>query len=559
MSPAELGRQPVDQSALEAACRGAGATEVRPHTDYQDRPLEWITEHLGVRRETLAWSNNPGYEGHEWDGTEEPMLRILQAVAEGNDVGVESGNATGKTFLLACISLWFLACFEDSKVVTVAPKQAQLLEHVWDEIGGMYERFRQHFPDAELLSTGKLRMKPEAGDRETWAATAFVCGVGASEKVATKAQGFHAEHLLVITEESPGIHPAIMRALLNTQSAPHNFQLSVGNPDFEEDPLHQFCTQPDVEHVRISALDHPNVVTGDPTVVPGAVSRSQVERLRQRYSATPALYKSRVRGVSPEQAFGAVLHQFDPARHRQGWTEEAVRKVVQEQRWPLFGGMDFGSWRFAFVLCMADRNGRVHVIDEVFSQEEAMQKRAERVTETINQYRPQGKVRLWGDSANRQHILELNRAFRRLGVSYRVGGVERENKLRGASVERLNDLLYRQRLLLRRELGQGMQWKLGQDTQSDGEPMQGSRLLWEIKNWRYPEPREDQAQKQDPDDDSADGADAIAALRYAIMSWWKAAKKPEVEEEPNPNFDPSSPEEVMERMQEQDRLQRRWW
>ena len=49
-------------------------------------------------------------------------------------------------------------------------------------------------------------------------------------------------------------------------------------------------------------------------------------------------------------------------------------------------------------------------------------------------------------------------------------------------------------------------------------------MLWEIRQWRYPEKRDGKAQVQDPDDDTADGADAIAALRYLVMSWWKAAR-----------------------------------
>ena len=37
----------------------------------------------------------------------------------------------------------------------------------------------------------------------------------------------------------------------------------------------------------------------------------------------------------------------------------------------------------------------------------------------------------------------------------------------------------------------------------------------------YPGPRDGQAQKQDPDDDTADGADSIAALRYLVMSHFR--------------------------------------
>src|SRR5690606_31098433 len=154
---------------------------------------------------------------------------------------------------------------------------AQLKLHIWKEVGRLWPRFQRLFPEAILID-GKIRMRDSVEDRETWAATAFVCGVGATEASATKAQGFHAEHMLIITEETPGIHPAIMVAFENTSIAPHNLRLAFGNPDHQEDELHRFCLSPDVVHVRVSAYDHPNYVTGDDSIVPGAVGRTAVAR-----------------------------------------------------------------------------------------------------------------------------------------------------------------------------------------------------------------------------------------------------------------------------------------
>ena len=51
-----------------------------------------------------------GYDGNEWDGSVDPLSEVLEALARGEDVGVESGTGTGKTFLGAAIVLWFLAC-----------------------------------------------------------------------------------------------------------------------------------------------------------------------------------------------------------------------------------------------------------------------------------------------------------------------------------------------------------------------------------------------------------------------------------------------------------------
>ena len=48
--------------------------------------------------------------------------------------------------------------------------------------------------------------------------------------------------------------------------------------------------------------------------------------------------------------------------------------------------------------------------------------------------------------------------------------------------------------------------------------------MYEIAQWRYPKPKDGEAQAQDPADRTADGADMVAALRYAVMSQYRAAE-----------------------------------
>ena len=86
--------------------------------------------------------------------------------------------------------------------------------------------------------------------------------------------------------------------------------------------------------------------------------------------------------------------------------------------------------------------------------------------------------------------------------------------------------------------------------------MQGSRLMWEVRNWRYPEPREGQAQPQDPEDDTADGADCIAALRYIVSGYLRAAPAPKVEPKFDRNVD-TRLERMSQRMLET-RERQRW-
>lgn len=278
---------------------------VQPHTEYQKRPVEWAVDKLGIPLETLRWSVSPEYEQHAWDGHKDPIALMMETLAESQDCAVESATGVGKTFGAAIVVLWFLACFEDSIVITAAPKSEQLLKQVWKEIGSLFTRFQKHFPDAQLL-TGLIRMKPAEHDKEKWAAQAFVCGVGADEEAATKAQGFHAPDMLIITEETPGIHSAIMNSFFNTRTDDHNLHLALGNPDHQQDELHKFAKSPGVKAVRISAFDHPNVVCNR-TVIPGAIGKIRLELRIAKLGKDSRLYQSRVRGISPAEAADALI------------------------------------------------------------------------------------------------------------------------------------------------------------------------------------------------------------------------------------------------------------
>lgn len=231
------------------------------------------------------------------------------------------------------------------------------------------------------------------------------------------------------------------------------------------------------------------------------------------------------------------------AEHVEDLTDVAARALIsratRSNSFSIFAGIDFGAWRFGFLLRVADSNGVVHQIAEYFSQKESLETRAKAIHAIYTHYGVPEGVACWGDAANPTDIMELNLAFERIGSPYRVLTVAMANKIRGASVERLNDLLDRNAFRYRRDVSQAvaailaaafkkpvgdfLSWQLGWNASGAGTAMQGSRLQWEVKHWSYPIPKEGEAQEQDPNDDTADGADLIAADRYGTMSWWSFA------------------------------------
>lgn len=288
--------------------------ETEPHSAYERRPVEWAVDVLKVPRHTLVWSANAGYATHVWDQTPDPLVLLAEALADWENVGVESGTGTGKSFFAAILVLWFLACFKGSRVFTFAPKEDQLRLFIWKEIRTLWPAFQVAFPLAQISD---LRIRMAEGSDE-WGAWGYAVAIKAGEQSATNAQGMHAEHMLLIYEETPGIHPSVLEAGANTCTAPHNMRLALGNPDSQDDTLHQFCTQGNVRHVIISALDHPNIVTQRPSVVPGAVSQKSIDDRIGKYGVGSIMYDSRIRGISPAQAADAMILR--------AWCEKAVER-----------------------------------------------------------------------------------------------------------------------------------------------------------------------------------------------------------------------------------------
>lgn len=289
----------LGRGLVESADAGSDEKIARWRAD----PVDYFVDRLGVPRWSLVWSELPEYKRHRWDGTPDPLATILRGLTMHRIVGVESGIGTGKTFLLGGIVQWFLSCWKPSTVVSFAPKKDQLKLHLWKELGKAWSRFKRAHPLAELTD---LRIRMD-GETDAHAAHGFPVGVGADEEVAVKAQGFHDEDMLFLLEETPGILRPVVEALLNTAVDDHNLILAVGNPNHQMDALHYVCSLPGALAVRISALDHPNVVTGR-RLIPGAATRASVAEKRTRYGGDEApLYRSRVRGISPAEAQDAMI------------------------------------------------------------------------------------------------------------------------------------------------------------------------------------------------------------------------------------------------------------
>ncbi len=142
-------------------------------------------------------------------------------LANNPKVSIRSGQGVGKTCFEACIALWFLSCYINSRVVATAPTRQQLNDVLWSELSKWINKSDLL---RGMLKWTKTRISV-VGNEERWFAVA---------RTATKPenmQGFHEDNMLFIVDEASGVDDKIMEAILGTLSGANNKLLLCGNPN----------------------------------------------------------------------------------------------------------------------------------------------------------------------------------------------------------------------------------------------------------------------------------------------------------------------------------------
>lgn len=170
---------------------------------------------------------------------------IAVSVFTNRRTTVRSCHASGKSYEAAGITLaWLLKYPYSSAVLTTAPTWRQVEKVIWREISAAYKH-------ANVTIGGKLNLTELMLD-DKWLA------VGISTNDPDRFSGFHAEHLLVIKDESSGIPEDIHDAIEGVASTGHVSILEIGNPT---DPVGHFAKtfkSPYYTKFHISCFDTPN-------------------------------------------------------------------------------------------------------------------------------------------------------------------------------------------------------------------------------------------------------------------------------------------------------------
>lgn len=227
---------------------------------------------------------------------------VLRALRDHERVAVRSGHGTGKSFIAAAATLWFLYAYYPAKVITTAPTWNQVRQILWSEIR------RLHAASRVPLGGRVLEERIRLGD------DAFAVGISTDE--AERFQGFHAESVLVILDEAPGVREEIWEAAQTLLTGRTGRLLAIGNPTRPVGSFYEaFGAGSAWAQVRISCLDCPNVRFGR-EIYPRLVTRQWVEGRRRDWGEGTGLWRSRVLGEFPEDAQSLLIPR--------NWIEQSI-------------------------------------------------------------------------------------------------------------------------------------------------------------------------------------------------------------------------------------------
>lgn len=260
---------------------------------------------------------------HCWETQQQIMREIAKPFSR---VAVKACHSSSKTFTAAIVLLWFLARYTESIVVTTAPTWNQVEKLLWGEVHSGLIRSKYPFPKANQT---ELWLGPKR----------YAQGLATTvtkQDEGVKFQGYHAQQVLMILDEAPGVDPKIWEAIEGARAGGDVRILAIGNPTISSGPFFESFTKNRVgwKTFTIDAFDTPNF-SGVPEKESESDERDEVTRFIDKGKADPdwlndnplpflttkrwvfekyfewgpghPLWEARVRGRFPKQAPDALL------------------------------------------------------------------------------------------------------------------------------------------------------------------------------------------------------------------------------------------------------------
>lgn len=285
------------------------------HKKYQSDPIQFQIDCLDVQ-ERCVWPK---------------MREVAESVRDNTKTAVKAGHGVSKSYEAARIALWFLLNHYPSTVITTAPTHNQVEEILWREIR---DSFAKRSIPVNVEPT-RTRLDLE----EKWFALGFSTRPDTVTSEATRFQGFHNDHILVIFDEAAGIDPRIWRAAQHLLTSGHCRWLAIGNPTSDVgDFADCFKEGSPWNQITISVLDTPNYIEGR-EVIPGVSGRDYEQTIADKYGRDSNEYKIRIKGEIPAYTEGT----FYGSRIANLREKDYIGEYPHEETAKVYTAADYGD------------------------------------------------------------------------------------------------------------------------------------------------------------------------------------------------------------------------
>jgi len=221
----------------------------------------------------------------------EKQKQILYSIRDNNNTCVASGHGVGKTFVSAVATLWFLFTHENSRIITTAPTNRQVESILWAEIASLYKNSR--------VPLGGRILKTAIHVSDKW----FAMGLSTDDP--DRFQGHHAEHMLLIMDEAPGVDPKIYEAAQGILTQANSKCLLIGNPTSPSGPFFDAFHNRLWRSFYISCYDSPAIA--DPEAYPSLTTQKWIDERKEEWGEHSPMFISRVLGQFPSEGEDTLL------------------------------------------------------------------------------------------------------------------------------------------------------------------------------------------------------------------------------------------------------------
>lgn len=261
---------------------------------------------------------------------------ILKAIESNADTAVKGCHASGKTYAVAGTVPWWLTKYKSGAVITVAPTMRQV-KVIWREIRSALATSRIGYPEPATTS---------------WQIAEDRYALGMSSSAGINIQGFHAENILLIMDEAPGIEAEIYESIEGIKSGGNVKGVKLGNPVVPSGDFFDDFTSPKSRTacLSISAFDTPNLAGVtieqllemseaelDYAPFPNLIRRRWVKDRYLRWGPGNPRYISRVLGEFPGASEFAV---FDLASITHAQREPTAQELARADGCHIQVGID---------------------------------------------------------------------------------------------------------------------------------------------------------------------------------------------------------------------------